>query len=50
MTGTPHFRAPMSSRLKVFTAVFLALMAVVLVKVPSPASYWPIGFSTGNRL
>lgn len=38
MTGTPHFRAPMSSRLKVFTAVFLALMAVVLVKVPSPAN------------
>ena len=39
MTGSLHFRAPMSSKLKLFTALFLALMAVVLFKVPQPANF-----------
>lgn len=38
MTGGIHFRAPMSSKLKIFTALFLALMGAVMVSTPPPAS------------
>jgi len=39
MTGGTHFRAPMSSKLKLFTALFLALMAGILFTAPPPANF-----------
>jgi hypothetical protein len=39
MTGGTHFRAPISSKLKLFTALFLALMAGILFTAPPPANF-----------
>ena len=38
MTGGKHFRAPMSSKLKILTAVFIGMMVAVLFLVPPPAN------------
>lgn len=38
MSGGVHFRAPMSSKLKLFTALFIALMGGVLFTAPPPAN------------
>ncbi len=40
--GGTHFRAPWSSRLKAFTAVFLLLMTVVVAVTPMPARLLPL--------
>lgn len=39
MTGGTHFRAPMSSKLKLFTTLFLALMTGILFTAPPPANF-----------
>ena len=39
MNGGTHFRAPMSTKLKIFTAIFIALMGVVLFTAPPPANF-----------
>jgi hypothetical protein len=38
MTGGVQFRAPLSSKLKILTAIFVGTMAVVGFLVPSPAN------------
>jgi hypothetical protein len=39
MNGGTHFRAPMSTKLRIFTAIFIALMGVVLFTAPPPANF-----------
>ena len=38
ITGVNHFRAPMSSTLKILTIVFVGMMAAVMFTVPPPAN------------